>query len=199
MFDAALKDICSEGLSRGLPINASVVLDKLSAKFPRFEVSRTPFERTGNLLIAAENDNLIRLGRRGDEQILTWLKYKYRLVEPATRCRRVARPTSAPRRGGVGRNGRGGSRCRRICARGQRGPHTKRDRGRRRRRSNSKSRESSDSEDSDSGGSETDDESSSEDYTYSYSESPTPRPTRVARRRSRSRSRRSRHHRHRRR
>lgn len=119
MLDEALKDVCQRGLYRELPMNASVLSDRLRRMFPKFLLRLTPFQRFGELLRCAEREGLVKVARRRDEVLLTWVKHRYQVLPQVSRSperRRVSRNRRARSRSRSGRPGRR-ERCERPATR----------------------------------------------------------------------------------
>jgi len=84
MFDDALWDVCKQGLYHELPMNASVVSDRMRKMHRGWNISRTPFQRFHELLVACEAEGIIQTrrgyGRRKDDVLITWVKHNYHVV-----------------------------------------------------------------------------------------------------------------------
>jgi len=179
MFDTALRDVCDEGLHKELPMNASVVSDRLRRLFPKFKIEETPFERYGDLLRAAELDGLVKASKLRDEVVITWLKHKYKVVPraaPRERPAAAAAPAAAEARrsrskAAAARKRGGGERRRKRRRRTSGRSRDRRGRGERRGRGRDRDRRRGRSPSSSDDGSSYYDSESYKDYYSDYSAS----------------------------
>eukprot|EP00746_Dinoflagellata_sp_MGD_P167455 gnl/MRDRNA2_/MRDRNA2_98084_c0_seq1.p1 gnl/MRDRNA2_/MRDRNA2_98084_c0~~gnl/MRDRNA2_/MRDRNA2_98084_c0_seq1.p1 ORF type:complete len:551 (+),score=138.31 gnl/MRDRNA2_/MRDRNA2_98084_c0_seq1:70-1722(+) len=109
ILDEVLKSIVREGRYR-LPINASVIADRMRKTERGWHITNTPFERFGDLLDKADQENYIRVDRPGNGKTIniTWIKYKQR--SPPRRDRSTSRRRQDDRRSDRPDNRRDGRR-----------------------------------------------------------------------------------------
>lgn len=111
MLDAALQKLCEDGIHRELPINASVLNDRMRRIYFGWHISASPFDRYSELLQAAQEAGILKYSKLKDSVVIDWVKYKYKVLPRKTPPRSPRRGRSRSRPGRNGGGGRGGRAC----------------------------------------------------------------------------------------